>query len=155
MKTIFKINLLFLALSALACNNPTGHNHATEEEPAATEATESHHHDHGDDQTLRLNGEQRWEANVETTEGIQNMQALIQNQLASGTVDLTTLKPALEEEFSLIFKRCTMTGEAHNQLHNYLIPLKGMLKGMEGNEDPNHVVNQLNEYLEKYFLFFE
>lgn len=158
MKTTFKFYLLILGMMAWACNNPTGHDHGNHQESAPAEEAHDHADEHGDehsnDQTLRLNGDQRWEANPETTEGIKNMQSLIKAQLDAGAIDLQVLKPALEQEFSLIFKRCTMTGEAHNQLHNYLIPLKSLLEEMDGNEDPNHVVNQVNEYLAKYFLFF-
>ncbi|MBK8950167.1 MAG: hypothetical protein IPM68_15340 [Flavobacteriales bacterium] len=48
--------------------------------------------------------------------------------------DPKALKTALEEEFGLIFERCTMEGEAHNQLDNYLLPIHQALRDLEGDE---------------------
>jgi hypothetical protein len=44
-----------------------------------------------------------------------------------------SLKNELETEFTTIFQKCTMKGEAHNQLHNYLKPMVPIFEGLESN----------------------
>lgn len=47
-----------------------------------------------------------------------------------------------------------MKGEAHEQLHNYLIPLNTKIDGLsEGINDEN--TEELNEYLKDYFNYFQ
>ena len=94
----------------------------------------------------------RWIANPETTTGIANMSAILQAfDLASGNAD--TLKAALEDEFGLIFERCTMEGEAHNQLHNYLIPIHHALREFDGNAA--HDREAMATHLATYMTFFQ
>ena len=79
-----------------------------------------------------LDGTKPWQANLETTEGIKKMQHIL-NSFAEKT-NVTTyasLKEELETEFTNIFQKCTMTGEAHNQLHNYLKPMLVIFDGLE------------------------
>ncbi|WP_456438254.1 hypothetical protein [Psychroserpens sp.] len=47
------------------------------------------------------------------------------------TTAYASLKGELETEFSNIFQKCTMKGEAHNQLHNYLKPMIIIFEGLE------------------------
>lgn len=94
----------------------------------------------------------RWIANPETTTGIANMSAILQAfDPASGNAD--TLKAALEEEFGLIFERCTMEGEAHNQLHNYLIPIHHALREFDGNVA--HDREAMATHLASYTTYFQ
>ena len=71
---------------------------------------------------VRIENGEKWIANPETTEGISNMQNLV-STFKPGEHSLENrqeLKNKLDDEFKNIFKQCTMKGEAHNQLHNYL-----------------------------------
>ena len=125
-----------LALFTFGCNQQ--HEHDGQADAAAPATAE---HEHGEDAhageggssttTVTLDNGQRWKANPETTSGIANMVALIEKQAATPG-DSKALKAALEEEFGLIFERCTMTGEAHEQLHNYLIPIHHALREFDG-----------------------
>ena len=100
-----------------------------------------------------------WTANPETTDGIANMQVILvkyENEtLESGTQD--KLKTELENEFQNIFKQCTMKGEAHNQLHNFLVPMKAMFDGIgsEVPEETTAAVNELSQHLATYKNYFE
>ena len=94
---------------------------------------------------------QLWVANAETTEGITTLQKII---LESGQEEsASVLKEKLNFEFALIFKKCTMKGEAHNQLHNYLIPLKSKINNLE-DSSKDEIKKEISVYLEQYSLFF-
>ena len=101
---------------------------------------------------VQLDNGKRWAANVETTEGINKMRTLLADTDPSKD-DPIALKSALEKEFSLIFERCTMTGEAHEQLHNYLIPVQKRLNAL----DPANAkeLEDMRRYLDSYSNYFE
>lgn len=103
---------------------------------------------------LVLNGEERWIANNETNEGIDNMVQL--TQAFEHTDDIASyrmLKAQLESELDMIFKKCTMTGEAHDQLHNYLLPLKDRINLLELSDV--HTSKTIVEELKMYLLVYE
>ncbi|MBK7342039.1 MAG: hypothetical protein IPJ06_02310 [Saprospiraceae bacterium] len=104
---------------------------------------------------MALNHGQRWEANPETTTGIANMQMILEN--AKGKeLDLLQLHTDLQDAYQTIFKQCTMTGEAHDRLHDYLIPIKGHLDNLlsASPEEEMTVVDNFAKYLSTYENYF-
>ena len=143
-----KVNLLgLLFLSMIACKNNMKEPEKTEEVTKEV-TTESAH----ESKEVTLDNGRLWVANPETTQGIRNMQKIIseRNQKNAGAV----LKEALENEFQMIFEKCTMKGEAHNQLHNYLFPLKMKLNQLDGTND-EEVVSEIETYLKEYSNYFQ
>lgn len=125
-------------------------------------ADEGHGHDHGamvqeqdtshNGAAVQLDNGKAWAANAETTDGIAAMQAIL-DSYDPAVEDSTMLKEELEAEFSEIFAKCTMTGEAHEQLHNYLKPVHAMLEKLGGS--PTVAQRQeLSDYLATYGKYF-
>ena len=138
-------------LLALGCGtNAPAHSDYTDEGSAAAQATDA---PESDVPAVRLDSlGNRWIANPETTTGIANMSAILQAfDPASGNAD--TLKAALEEEFGLIFERCTMEGEAHNQLHNFLIPIHHALREFDGQAARDR--EAMTTHLATYTTYFQ
>ncbi len=153
MKRIINIFLMLLIASfVISCENHS----ADEHEHSATEETAENHH--GDGNVLSLNNGELWTANHETTFGINSMISLMDSFSEKESVDAyTILKNKLEEEFNMIFQKCTMTGESHNQLHNYLQPMTEMFDGI-GSSDLNVCqtnFDKLNKHLAEYSNFFK
>ncbi len=151
------ITAVALALFTFGCNEQ----HADEgQAESADHGTVGH--DHGGDAeveeegtsipTVTLEDGQRWVANPETTSGIANMVALVDEQIATPG-DAKAVKAGLEEEFGLIFERCTMTGEAHEQLHNYLIPIHQRLSGFDASNTTQ--LEEMKSYLATYGNYFQ
>ena len=107
-------------------------------------------HDEQHGAPVRLDNGRRWKADPETTAGIANMVGIL-NAYDPTTGDPEALKAALEEEFGLIFERCTMTGEAHEQLHNYLLPIHHQLRGFEATEVQRTALGERLAAYDKYF----
>ncbi len=106
---------------------------------------------------VELNKGAKWEANVETTRGIDMMRGLLIDFKAEPTVeDYRALHKKLAVEFQHILQRCTMTGEAHTQLHNYLMPLKEKIDFLATGKlnECNSLLPELKEYVMKYSHFF-
>ncbi len=116
---------------------------------------EGHHHHSGQGgHKVELDDGKKWIANPETTQGVKNMQLLVEE--ASGTVD-RELVTGLQEEFKMIFKNCTMTGEAHEQLHNYLLPMKELFDGLKSEEEgvKKRSLEELEQHLGAYSNYFQ
>jgi len=108
--------------------------------------------------TVTLNNGSKWKANPETTAGIGNMIQLMNSfTQTDNSKSFIDLESKLSDEFDLIFKNCTMKGEAHNQLHNYLFPLKELFEGLKSNDLNSQKENfdKLNSYLTSYSNYFE
>lgn len=106
---------------------------------------------------VQTNNGQRWKANPETTAGIASMQAILAKYegKTGDAAGRTALQEELELAFQDIFKKCTMTGEAHEQLHNYLLPMKNMFEKIGGATESEPALEQLKKHLEEYQNYFE
>lgn len=146
MKTLAKLLLTLVILGILSCQQKEKHKEAVVE--TVMEQEEDFQFP-----AVSLNAGQLWEANTETTQGIKNIQQLLDNYPKENS-NPDELIVGLKAEFAMIFKKCTMTGEAHEQLHNYLIPLKTKIESLsEPISDEN--TNDLKMYLQDYFNYFQ
>ena len=145
--------LILLAIASLqsSCSEHThdaaAHDDHTAAAPDSTPATV-----HDALPSVKLDNGQRWKANPETTTGIANMVGILDTYDPSSG-DPKDLKAALDDEFKLIFERCTMTGESHEQLHNYLIPIHHALADLDGGREADR--DTIAALLTRYADYFE
>lgn len=148
-----------IALLLIACQDTP-----KQTEPIATPTVEQDHtqtHEHGHKEKpiqVLLNNGEKWPANAETTEGIHTMSALLNALPAEPKAeDYRTLQTELDKAFGTIIQKCTMTGEAHNQLHNFILPIKDMIQELDS-EDINEcksVSDKLKQHLKEYENYFQ
>jgi hypothetical protein len=115
---------------------------------------QSHNSDHL--QVILDNGK-KWSANPETTTGIKNMIALMDQFTETDRVSAyKELGDGLQNEFDEIFKNCTMKGEAHDQLHNYLLPMVKRMKMLKrgGIQECKESFLWLSKHLASYETYF-
>ncbi|HZH69958.1 MAG TPA: hypothetical protein VFD80_05875 [Flavobacteriaceae bacterium] len=106
---------------------------------------------------IQLNNNSPWEANEATTIGVHKMkQAVQQFEITDNSDDFLSLKSQLEVNFAEIIKNCTMKGEAHDRLHDYLMPLKDYMQQLESDDEEKRLktIQQLKIHLEAYDKFF-
>lgn len=106
---------------------------------------------------IQLDAGTQWQANDETTEGIQNMAEMIENSTASGAEDLRQLGHSLNKEKNLLIKRCTMKGPSHDNLHIYLEPLINkisLLMEVKTVEKGEQLVSEITDHLNAYQNYF-
>lgn len=63
------------------------------------------------------------------------------------------LRDSLEDRMGLIFERCTMEGEAHLALHDYLLPFIAQFKELEDHPTPaqlDSLANYLRTFDQKF-----
>lgn len=136
------ISLVAAASVLVACNK---HSHE-KESPAAGESGKPV----AASPTVEKGGA-KWPADASTNGGIEKMQAMVKAFDPGAGVE--ALKEPLGKEFDLILERCTMQGEAHNQLHHYLVPLKARIDGLE-NGNGTGTLSDLSAYLSTYWDHF-
>lgn len=148
MKTIIKItSTIFLAVFAISCGQPS------ESEQTTAEGMEDHVKIQLDDGAL-------WRANPETNLGISNMADMMAAMADMEREDVDSynvLSESLLEQFNMIFDKCTMTGEAHEQLHKYMLPMKEMFESMAANDldTCKDAYERLSGHLAEYPDYFE
>lgn len=106
---------------------------------------------------VKLNNGAKWEANNETTQGIGFMLGSVGDMPSQPTLeDFRSLHKTLNVRFQNILKQCTMKGEAHDQLHNYLMPLKEKIDlfASADLDTCTKMLPELKEYIMKYSHFF-
>ncbi|MFB5946428.1 hypothetical protein [Albibacterium profundi] len=106
-----------------------------------------------EDQVKLDNGE-KWIANIETNEGIDNMLAMVKKEKSKETPDYVMLKERLDKEFNVLLEKCTMTGESHDQLHNYLLPLKAKIDKLDPNSS-KEAIKEIENHLLTYYGYFK
>lgn len=104
---------------------------------------------------LTLNEGEKWEANAETTDGVRNMKNIVEAYISGEKTPLTQCGDDLQAELDGIFDNCSMKGEAHDQLHSFLMPLIDMKNEIKGAEPTQDQLKEINEHLDLYFAFFE
>ena len=148
--TVF--SFLLIALPGTACGTSGNASEEHDHDHAAMEAQEQQEHDNADGSAVQLDNGKPWEANVETTEGVKSMQAIVAG-FDPATGDGEVFKEELTAEFKDIFAKCTMTGESHEQLHNYLIPLHKMLEKLTTSPSQEQIT-EMSQYLGTYENYF-
>jgi hypothetical protein len=158
MKNSFLLLFGLSMLSLLYCKSPTDpQTQGGEQNTTVTPAPATGPENATGTPEVELNKGSKWEANPETTKGIAIMQGLLGEFTPEPTVeDYRALHRKLATSFQTILQQCTMTGEAHNQLHNYLLPLKGQIDrlGSGSLADCQKVMPELKAYLMKYSHYF-
>ena len=155
MKKLFY--LLPLSLLVLtACNNsaPKVENHENHDTTELKNQADSNHHHEEAQRKVQLDNGKKWKANPETVIGVNNMLALVQDGISSKKVAATLYAP-LQLEFKTIFEKCTMKGESHTQLHNFLLPLKEDLDKFKKGNINTESLKEMQEYLATFKNYFE
>lgn len=154
MKKLTKLTALALLAGFVSCSEKPANDTSKVEDAEIVSEKHNDHEQIGEKSELHLNDGEKWEANSETNEGIANMQNAIKKYREEESSDLDSLQMDLFSEFRTLVDKCTMKGEAHDQLHHYIIPLKKKIDGLTAG-DIQENVEQLDSYLDTYRQYFE
>ncbi len=128
-----------------------------------TQSNQAHMHSNPEDahhhiSELNLDNGKRWSAHSRITRGIDKMKEILDSFSEKDDINAyPVLTEELETEFHSILKYCTMDGEAHDQLHNYLLPMNKILEGLSSPDlkiCQDHFV-AMNNHLAEYPNYFE
>lgn len=154
----FKFLLPVMLLVFVACNTQESNkeeNHDSHQQSEMKDEQKNNKESHEETAgKVQLDNGNKWKANAETITGISNMSSLVLNGI-DGKMDAAKLVDSLQVEFKTIFDKCTMKGESHNQLHNFLIPIKGQLEKLKAGNTDAGILKEMQEYLLTFKNYFE
>ncbi len=109
-------------------------------------------------QQMKLDGENKWDANLETTQGVEKLQDIVANDKSQSVEDFKNLEKELADVMATIFDKCTMKGASHDNLHTFLVPLVkkvDMLKEVSSVEQGKMISTRISAHLNEYKTFFK
>ena len=107
---------------------------------------------------IQLNDGSKWEANIETTEGVIKMQKLLKTQATTTIEEYHLIANKLNAMKNKVVKECTMKGASHDNLHIWLYPLIEKVTALtESNHisDASKIKQSIVENLNAYSDYFE
>ena len=111
-------------------------------------------------ENLNLDKEKtKWKANIETTEGVQEMLTILTDFEESDKLkDYKKLGRKLKKINKNILNKCSMKGEAHDNLHAFLMPVFRYLKTLKTTKsvsEAKKTVFNFERHLNAYGDYFE
>lgn len=100
----------------VSCNNAPKENKTDSTEITTAE------HEHDSDEAIVLNNGAKWKVDENMMVHIQNMENDINGFEAKSTDDYAALAKKIESNINLLTSDCTMEGQAHDELHKWLLP---------------------------------
>lgn len=107
---------------------------------------------------IQLDNGAKWEANLETTEGVEKMQELLKAQTTSSIEDYHQLANKLNVVKNKVVKECTMKGASHDNLHIWLYPLIEKISALSETDNLNEafkIKQSIVENIEAYSKYFQ
>lgn len=133
-----------------AHNDAPGDSHRTE-----SEKTDAHTHDMD---PIQLNGDQKWDVNKEMMPHIEAGENVFSTYQSNSGTDFKSLATDLRNHNNKLISSCTMQGESHDQLHNWLVPhiaLISDLEKAESEEMAKPVVEKLQTSFATFHNYFQ
>ena len=107
---------------------------------------------------IKLSAGSKWQANRETTEGIENMLVLVRESSKASLEEFEQLSISLSSELNTLIEKCTMEGAAHDNLHIYLKPLIvkiAELDSVTSKEQKRNLTTEIEKHLKAYAVYFQ
>ena len=94
-------------------------------------------HDHNHNQeTISFDNGQKWSVHENMMVHIQQMVTDVEATAAQGTKDYQALGKKLLANIDLLTSDCTMKGQAHEELHKWLLPFIALANDLENRKSP-------------------
>ncbi|WP_310993068.1 hypothetical protein [Aequorivita marina] len=149
----------------IGCNETKNKEVKTE----TVEATETAHEQHREEMTehatdnawmteIELDSGSKWDANLETTEGVDKMLELVRISDAKTVEDYHNLASELNETKNFVVKKCTMKGPSHDNLHVFLHPLIEKISALgkiTTAEQGAQITASIKDNLKGYYEYFQ
>lgn len=130
-----------------------------EENPVIKKQTYQIDHQHtNENTTIKLDNGKKWKVDENMLIHIRNMETDINSFIAMKQEDYKSLAKKLETNIDLLISNCSMKGNAHDELHKWLLPYIDMaaaLSNATNEEEASKQFENIQSSLKKFNLFFE
>lgn len=123
--------LLFSTISVLtlSCNSGSKETEKNNETPTETTVETEHHHD--ENEAIVLNNGEKWKVDDNMMTHIRNMEKDVMAFADNSEKNYTDLASKLKTNLDLLTSNCTMKGQAHDELHKWLVPYMELVDNLE------------------------
>lgn len=123
--------MLFSTIAALAlsCNSGSKETEKSNETPTETTTEAEHHHD--EHEAIVLNNGEKWKVDDNMMTHIRNMEKDVIAFADNSDNNYTELASKLKTNLDLLTSNCTMKGQAHDELHKWLVPYMELVEDLE------------------------
>lgn len=165
-KTILTAAILSVFLIGCKDNKSTNSETSVETEMVHEHEAEAGHDGHHDGMALnndwineiQLDNGSKWDANLETTQGVETMLKELESSNPETVADYHQLASKLNDEKNTVIKECTMVGPSHDNLHVFLHPLIDKIAALDkvtSVEEGSEITESIKENLDAYYDYFK
>ena len=142
------ISMLAASLFLFSCGNI-----AEEKSNAQTEINSMEEHHHDETETIELNNGEKWLVDENMMLHIRNMEKDIVENSSVEHIDYRILAEKLQKNIELLTSNCTMKGQAHDELHKWLLPFIDLVDGLSEASDNIEAAKQFQEIQASFTIF--
>ncbi len=110
---------LFSSFIFISCNNKTNENAGEITAVASEDAHKDHDHE---SEAIALNNGEKWKVDDNMMLHIKNMEKDVNEFSSQNENDYASLAKKIAANIELLTSNCTMKGQAHDELHKWLLP---------------------------------
>ena len=146
---MLKIKIILLATAGLflfSCN--------TKSKEEKTTQIKTEEHQHSDNEAIHLNDGEKWKVDDNMMEHIRNMENDIVAFTNKSDKNYTQLASKLKANLDLLTSNCTMKGQAHDELHKWLVPYIDLVDSLEkeNTDEQFKAIQHSFETFNQYFI---
>jgi len=105
-----------------------------------TQSQDKHNHSHTE--KISLNKGEKWKVDENMMLHIRNIEQSIQAFTTNEDKQYVELGTELQSHLDLLTSNCTMKGQAHDELHKWLVPFMGLVEDLSDTKQNGDVVFQ-------------
>ncbi len=145
------ISATVFSLLLAACSSNTGQQTTKQ----AGKETHEEHSKHEEAEKIVLNHGEKWKVDAHMMEHIRTMDNQINTVAKSETKDFKALSKSLQGSIDLLTSNCTMEGQAHDELHKWLLPYIDMVNELSETTNQEKAAEQFAQIQQSFKTFHQ
>ena len=138
---MLKITIAFLATVVLlifSCNTKSKEEKTTE--------IKTEEHQHSESETIQLNNGEKWKVDDNMMLHIRNMEKDVVHFDQEKSTNYSLLANKLKTNIDILTSNCTMKGQAHDELHKWLVPYIELVDSFSKEKSANQFTEIQNSF---------
>ena len=138
---MLKIKIAFLATVVLlifSCNTKSKEEKTTE--------IKTEEHQHSESETIQLNNGEKWKVDDNMMIHIRNMEKDVVHFDQEKSTNYSLLANKLKTNIDILISNCTMKGQAHDELHKWLVPYIELVDSFSKEKSANQFIEIQNSF---------
>ena len=138
---MLKIKIILLATAGLflfSCNTKSKEEKTTE--------IKTEEHQHSESETIQLNNGEKWKVDDNMIIHIRNMEKEVVHFDQEKSTNYSLLADKLKTNIDILTSNCTMKGQAHDELHKWLVPYIELVDSFSKEKSANQFTEIQNSF---------